>query len=125
MKRSLQLLVLVGVMALATAGFALPECAVCNGAASDYYPEKAFYQFTRGVVNIGLCWMEMVHQPVKEMKNGGNILVGVAKGFGHTGIRLVQGSGEVLTCIGARAKDGNYTLIAHDCMLGVTGFTDH
>ena len=125
MKRFLQLLAFVGVMALATAGFALPECAVCNGAASDYYPEKIFYQFTRGIVNIGLCWVEMVHQPIKEMKNGGNLLVGIGKGFGQTGVRLVEGGGEILTCMLPRVHDGKYLQIAHDCTLGVAGFTDH
>ncbi len=125
MKRSLQLLVFVGVMALATAGDAVPECTVCNEAASDYYPEKDFFQFTRGIVNLGLCWVELVNQPAKEIKNGGNILIGMAKGLGHVGVRLVEGGGEVLTCITPPAKDGTCTQIAHDCMLGVTGFTDH
>ena len=125
MKRILQgLLVVLVLVGLAVPSFAASSCAVCNKAASESYPSKCGGQLARGAANAGLCWVELVNQPVKEVKGGGNVLIGACKGVGHTGLRLAQGVGEILTCPMPKAKDGKYTQIAHDCPLGVMGLTD-
>lgn len=115
MKRIGMMLVVVGFLVGACAGLAAAECAVCDMAASDSYPTKTGGQLVRGVANTGGCWMELANQPMKEMKEGGNILIGMGKGVGHTCIRLVQGVGEIVTCPMPRAKDGKFTQIAHNC----------
>jgi len=133
MKRILQGMVVVMILGLAVSSFAGTaassrssgsSCAVCNAAASDSYPNKVGGQLTRGVANTGLCWVELVNQPVKEVKGGGNVVYGIASGVGHTCLRLAQGIGEIVTCPTPRAKDGKYTQIADGCPLGVMGLTD-
>ena len=137
MKRILQLMAIVGFVGFsATLSFAgtgatsapasggKGACPVCNAAASDNYAQKVGGQLGRGAANAGLCWVELVNQPMKEAKAGGNMLVGVGKGIGHTCIRLVEGVGEIVTSPMPRAKGGKYTQIAHDCPLGVVGMTD-
>lgn len=113
------------IVAIAVAGLcigaAFAECMVCDNAASDSYPAKTGGQLARGVANTGLCWMELANQPMKEMKGGGNILIGMGKGVGHTCIRLVQGVGEIVTCPTPRAKDGKFTQIAHNCPMDMWG----
>ncbi len=126
MKRiALALAILGGVIVgLSADSFAAGECPVCDGAASDQYFIKTGYQFTRGILNTSLCWTELFNQPGQEMKAGGNLLIGMGKGVGHTFLRLVEGAGEIITCPMPRAEDGKYTQIAQDCSLGVMGFTD-
>lgn len=96
-------------------------CPVCSKTTSDNYLVKTGSTLTRGVANAGLCWVELGNQPMKEVKNGGNVLVGIGKGIGHTGLRFVEGAGEVLTAPMPKAKDGSQ--IAHDCPLDVLGVT--
>ena len=55
----------------------------------------------------------MAHQPMKEVRNHGNVLVGVGKGIGHTFIRGCQGVAEIITSPLPKAKDGSQ--IASDC----------
>ena len=126
MKRILQgVVVAVIVLGLAHVSFAeAPSCGLCTMAGSNSYPNKTVGQLGRGVANTGMCWIEMVNQPVKEVKGGGNVLIGVGKGVGHTCIRLLQGVGEIITCPMPRAKDGKYTQIAEGCPLGVMGVVD-
>ncbi|MBI3333527.1 MAG: hypothetical protein HYZ93_05500 [Candidatus Omnitrophica bacterium] len=123
MKRMLFASLLAGIIAWSTAGFAA-ECSVCSAAGSESYTTKAVGQLARGAANTGMCWVEMVNQPVKEVKGGGNVLIGVGKGVGHTCLRLAQGVGEIITCPMPKAKDGKYTQIADGCPLGVMGVTD-
>lgn len=125
MKRML----IIGVFALAVAVVAAPafaetSCPVCSAAASDSYPTKTVGQAARGVANIGMGWMELVNQPVKEVKGGGNILIGMGKGIGHTCLRMAQGAGEILTSPMPRMKDGKYSQIADGCPMGIMGLTD-
>lgn len=127
MRRTLQVLVVLMVTLLATSSFAATQCPICKMAESDSYPNKATGQLLRGGANIGMGWVELVNQPVKEVRAHGpaSVVVGVGKGIGHTCLRMVQGIGEVITSPSPRAKDGKYTQIAHDCPMGVIGVTDH
>lgn len=90
------------------------NCPVCSRTTSDNWGVKTGSQFARGVANAGGCWLELAHQPMKEMREGThNPLIGVAKGIGHTFIRLAKGAGEILTAPMPKAKDGSQ--IATDC----------
>ena len=128
MKRILLLLLAFGLVAFTTPSFAdqgaksAKSCPVCDGTTSKNWGEKTGCQLARGIANTGLCWVELVNQPMKEVKGGGNVLVGIGKGVGHTLIRLGQGVGEILTAPFPNAKDGSQ--IAKDCPMGVMGMTD-
>ena len=125
MKRKLiAFAVVIGVIALSTPVFAAGSCSVCNAAGSQSYPTKTVGQLARGVANTGLGWVELVNQPVKEVKGGGNVLIGIGKGVGHTCLRMLQGVGEIITSPMPRAKGGKYTQIADGCPLGIMGVTD-
>ncbi|MBI3317831.1 MAG: hypothetical protein HYZ90_01605 [Candidatus Omnitrophica bacterium] len=131
MKRILQMILVVAVIGLTALSFAASEstpqggCPVCSAAGSDSYGAKTVGQLGRGAANTGLCWTEMVNQPVKEMRSGGgNILIGMGKGVGHTCLRLVQGVGEIITSPMPKAKDGKYTQIATDCPMELIGVTN-
>ncbi len=120
---------LMALLALCVAGLAVPafagtggssaapasshSCAICNGTTSNNWGTKTGSQLARGAANAGGCWLEMVNQPMKEHKAGGNMLVGVGKGIGHTCLRLVKGAGEIVTAPLPKAKDGSQ--IATDC----------
>ena len=116
MKRVLIGLLVVGLLGLGAPAFAdqgASACTICGGTTSDSWGVKATTTLTRGVANTGLCWTELVHQPMKEVKGGGNFLVGFGKGIGHTLIRACQGVGEIITSPLPKAKDGSQ--IAKDC----------
>ena len=116
MKRFLTGLLVVGLVGLSAPAFAddgSHGCGICEGTKSDSWGVKTSTTLVRGVANTGGCWMELVNQPVKETKAGGNVLVGVGKGFGHTFIRLCKGVGEIVTSPLPKAKDGSQ--IASDC----------
>ena len=120
MKRSLMGLLVIGLVGVGMPAFAgtgssteSHGCSICDGTKSDSWGVKASTTLARGVANTGGCWLEMVNQPVKETKAGGNVLVGIGKGVGHTFLRLVQGVGEIITSPLPKAKDGSQ--IAHDC----------
>jgi len=117
MNRILPALWVLGFLGLATAGFAdqgtATSCPVCSQTASDNHLMKTGSQLTRGVANCGGCWLELVNQPMKEVRGGGNVLVGVGKGIGHTCLRLVKGAAEIVTAPLPVAKDGSQ--IATDC----------
>ena len=110
-------LLIVSIACLAAPAFADEgagtDCAVCSRTTSDNWGVKTGSQLGRGVANAGGCWLEMVNQPMKEAKGGGNVLVGVGKGIGHTGLRLVKGAGEIITAPLPQAKDGSQ--ISTDC----------
>ena len=99
---------------------------VCEAASSDDYLTKTSGQFLRGTANLSLCWLEMIHQPVLESRAGGNLLVGLFKGAGHTFLRAVQGVGELVTFpVPQREPEGNFPHIANDCAFGAVGLEDH
>ena len=120
MKRTLAALLVLSFIGFAVPSFAddgskssSSSCAICSRTTSNNWGVKTGSQLARGVANAGGCWMELVHQPMKETKAGGNVLVGVGKGVGHTCLRLVKGAGEILTAPLPKAKDGSQ--IATDC----------
>lgn len=121
MKRIFMALLVLGMVGLSVPGFAddgskatsSSSCAICSRTTSDHWGTKTGSQLARGAANTGCCWMEMVRQPMKERKAGGNMLVGVGKGVGHTCLRLVKGCGEIITAPLPKAKDGSQ--IATDC----------
>lgn len=121
MKRILQTVVAVGVLSLAAASFAASSCPVCAGAASDQYVKKTGSQLVRGVANTGLGWTELVNQPMKEMKNGGNFARGMVKGVGYTVMRTARGVGEIILSPMPREKTGKYPQVAHDCPICMMG----
>ena len=62
----------------------------------------------RGVTNLGLGWMDLIRQPSREMKEGGKgPIVGVAKGIGHTLMRMFRGVGDIALSPLPNAKDGS------------------
>ncbi|MDO8729808.1 MAG: hypothetical protein Q7J69_01275 [Candidatus Omnitrophota bacterium] len=118
--------ILIALLALGMVGTAVPafagtgesgssgNCGICSKTTSDNWGTKTGSQLARGAANTGGCWMEMVNQPMKEMKTGThNPVIGVAKGVGHTCLRLVKGVGEIITSPMPKAKDGSQ--IATDC----------
>jgi putative exosortase-associated protein (TIGR04073 family) len=117
--------ILIALLALGVTGAAVPafagdgssgssgDCAVCSKTTSDSWGVKTTSQLARGAANTGGCWLEMANQPMKEHRAGGNLAIGVAKGFGHTCLRLVKGVGEIVTAPMPKAKDGSQ--IATDC----------
>ncbi len=121
----------MGILAAATTSVAEAEktepatdCPICSKAASENYTTKVGGQLTRGVANVGLCWVELANRPVKEVKSGGNPVVGVAKGIGYTCLRFLEGLGEIVTAPLPKAKDGEYPHAADDCPLDVMGMTN-
>lgn len=121
MNRILIALLALGVMGAAVPAFAgdgssgpSGSCAVCSKTTSDSWVVKTSSQLARGAANTGGCWLELVNQPMKEMKEGTrNPMIGVAKGVGHTCLRLVKGVGEIITAPLPNAKDGSQ--IATNC----------
>lgn len=120
MKRVLGGLLVVGLLGIGVPAFAgdgsssaSHGCAICEGTKSDSWGVKTATTLTRGVANTALCWTELAHQPMKEVRNHGNFLVGVGKGIGHTLVRGVKGVAEIITSPLPKAKDGSQ--IATDC----------
>ena len=91
-------------------------CPVCAKASEDSasYPSHASYTLVRGAANTVLGWTELIRQPVDEVKGGGNVLTGLAKGVGYGDQRTLQGAGEVLTFWVPKTKSG-YLHIADTC----------
>ncbi len=120
MRRIVQgVLVLTVVLGLSAVALAAGNCPVCSNTTSDNHLVKTGSQLARGAANTGLCWTELVNQPMKEARAGGNVLVGVGKGLGHTGLRAVKGVSEIITAPLPKAKDGSQ--IASDCPVCMWG----
>ena len=123
------LLLLLGALS-ATIGWQAVPCraetiSICDAASSDDYLTKTSGQFLRGATNIGFCWLEMIHQPELEIRSGGNLLVGVAKGVGHSLLRVVKGIGDIATCASPhRDQDGTFPSVTQDCAFGSVGLED-
>lgn len=91
-------------------------CPVCSKASDESasYPAKAGYTLVRGAANTLLGWTELIRQPTTEVKNGGNVFVGLGKGVGQTVKRTLAGAGEVLTFWTPKVQ-GHYVHFAQDC----------
>ncbi len=99
---------------------------LCDAASSDDYLTKASGQFLRGASNIGFCWLEMIHQPaIEARKEGGNLFVGIAKGVGHTALRVAKGLGDIATFVAPHQdEDGSFPHVARDCAFGSVDLED-
>ena len=123
--RRLPLFLIVCVLLACPARSGAETVSLCDASSSDDYLTKTSAQFLRGTSNIGFCWLEMIHQPAQETKNGGHFLVGIAKGIGHSFLRLVQGVGDVATCASPhRDKEGSFPSVTQSCALGSVGLED-
>ena len=91
-------------------------CPVCDKAGDDSasYPSKAGYTLVRGAANTLLGWTELIRQPVSEVKGGGNVFTGLAKGVGEGVKRTLGGAAEVLTFWTPKMK-GNYLHFSDNC----------
>lgn len=128
MKRSrVVLLAAALVLSSAFSGRACAEISsLCSAADSDSYITKASGQFTRGIVNMGFCWIELIHQPGLELKPemGGNLFRGLGRGVGHTLLRAAKGVGDIFTAFLPPHEDGTYEVIVHDCAFGIMGLEE-
>ena len=98
---------------------------LCDAASSDDYLTKASGQFLRGASNIGFCWLEIIHQPIREVQGGGNLFLGLARGVGHSFLRVAQGVGDIATCASPhRDEEGNFPAVTQDCVFGSAGLED-
>ena len=93
-------------------------CPVCHQANDDAasYPSKAGNTLVRGTANTLLGWTELIRQPAAEVKSGGNVFTGMAKGVGQGVKRTLGGVGEILTFWTPRMK-GSYLHFNQDCPL--------
>ena len=123
-----RLWVLAGVLALSLgwkAACRAETISICDAASADDYLTKASGQFLRGTTSIGFCWLEMIHQPALEARGNRNLLAGIAKGVGHTFLRVVKGVGDIATCIAPhRDEEGGFPRFSNDCAFGAVGFED-
>ena len=91
-------------------------CPICsklkNQSAS--YGEKAGNTLSRGVLNFTLGWTELIRQPAKKARAGGNVWHGIANGIGKSTTRTARGLGEVLTFWMPKMR-GNYIHFSKDC----------
>lgn len=91
-------------------------CQVCSRAGKDNasYGEKAGTTLTRGAANTLFGWTELIRQPVDEVKSGGNVFTGIAKGFGQSLKRTGSGVGEILTFWTPKVNN-HYLAFSSDC----------
>lgn len=96
-------------------------CPICSKAndPSANYAEKAGHTLLRGTLNATLGWTEMILQPAKEAKAGGNVLVGVANGIGGSVTRTLSGLAEMFTFWTPKMQ-GTYLHFSKDCPLDTT-----
>ena len=95
-----------------------PLCPICSKAnnASATYAEKAGNTLARGVLNLGLGWTELIRQPAKKARAGGNVFLGMLNGVGHSATRSARGLGEILTFWVPKVQ-GEYVHFSKDCPL--------
>ncbi len=96
-------------------------CPICLKANNDEigYQDKAGNTLARGLLNFGLGWTEMIRQPGKTAREGGNVLTGIAIGAGASVARTFSGLGEILTFWTPKiGKD--YIHFSRDCPLDTT-----
>jgi len=90
-----------------------PICSKLEGA-NPSYGEKAGNTFTRGLLNFGLGWTEMIRQPGKAAREGKDVFHGVANGLAFSARRTLRGIGEVLTFWTPKIQD-EYIHFSDDC----------
>ncbi len=95
-----------------------PICLKANDPKSSYQ-EKGGNTLLRGALNASLGWTEIIRQPAQEAKEGGNLLVGLAKGVGQGLTRTLTGLGEIFTFWTPKLND-QYIHFAQDCPLDTT-----
>jgi len=91
-------------------------CPICSRATEESaaYPQKMGYTLLRGTANTALGWTEIIRQPAAEVKAGGNVISGIAKGLGRSVQRTLAGAAEVLTFWTPRVQR-NYIHFSDDC----------
>ncbi len=96
-------------------------CPICGHVSTDTisYSTKAGYTLARGAANTLLGWTELIRQPAQEVKEGGNVVTGIAKGISHSVRRTLAGAGEVLTFWIPKIQH-RYLYFAHDCPVCMT-----
>ena len=110
-------LLLVGCSGVAAADDR-PICPICSKAnnASATYAEKAGNTLARGALNLGLGWTELIRQPAKKARAGGNVFLGILNGVGRSATRSARGLGEILTFWAPKVQ-GEYVHFSKDCPL--------
>ena len=93
-------------------------CPICKHASSESagYGAKVGNTLARGTANALLGWTEIIRQPAQEVKAGGNVFTGMAKGVTQSVKRTVAGAGEILTCWTPKVQQ-RYVHFAEDCPL--------
>jgi len=93
-------------------------CPICGHANNPKasYQERAASTLARGATNAALGWTEMIRQPAQEVKEGGNVFMGIAKGAGYGVKRTLAGFGELLTFWTPQPHQGRFQF-ADDCPL--------
>jgi putative exosortase-associated protein (TIGR04073 family) len=96
-------------------------CPICRRIQKEdvSYEDHASRTLARGALNAGLGWTELIRQPAKEARQGGNPVVGIAKGVGQGIARTFSGIGELLT-FWAPKTDTGYIHFSKDCPLDAT-----
>jgi putative exosortase-associated protein (TIGR04073 family) len=91
-------------------------CPICRQASDDTvdYPTKAGHTLVRGATNTLLGWTELLRQPAQEVKEGGGVFTGIAKGLGQSVTRTFAGAGELLTFWTPKVRH-RYLYFARDC----------
>ena len=91
-------------------------CPVCGRAGHDEvsYSVKAGATLSRGAANTLFGWTELIRQPADEVRAGGNVMTGVAKGVGESVKRTLGGVGEVLTFWTPKVHR-HYLAFSNDC----------
>jgi len=92
-----------------------PVCARANSETSSY-PSKAGSTLVRGATNTFFGWTEILRQPARQVKSGGNVFTGILAGLGHGAQRTLVGAGEILTFWTPKVQD-RYLRLSHDCPL--------
>ena len=74
----------------------LAHCGICEHAESVKYTTSWWGKISRGFVNTGLGWTNLIAQPKNAVSEGDNLLLGIGKGFGYAGLRTIQGVVEIM-----------------------------
>ena len=96
-------------------------CPICAKANDDSIPyvEKAGNTLARGALNAFFGWTELIRQPAKTTKEGGNVFTGVANGVGQGALRTLSGLGELFTFWTPKIEE-RYIHFSKDCPLDTT-----
>ncbi|MBI3997239.1 MAG: exosortase system-associated protein, TIGR04073 family [Candidatus Omnitrophica bacterium] len=95
-------------------------CPICGRVTNDNgnYASTAGTTLVRGGANTLFGWTELIRQPANEVKSGGNVVTGIAKGVGHTVTRTVAGVAEILTFWAPKHRGIH---LVNDCPLCMKG----